>query len=108
MKSVHMDNDEISALSNDYWSKRAPEFSALRMKDYKTPMRTRMRGFIAGVLPEGKRIKALDVGCGAGFLTLLLLGLCCRVTAVDFSDEMLEQAAKNCCDKGYAEVVRNS
>lgn len=97
-----MDNREISMLSNKYWSGRATEFSALRMKDYETPMRARLLEFIASVLPESKGIKALDVGCGAGFLTLLLLELGCAVTAVDFSDEMLEEAAQNCRDKGYA------
>ena len=98
-----MNRDEINALSHDYWSGRAEEFSALRMADYGTPMRPRLREFIRGVLPERERIGALDVGCGAGFLTLLLCELDCAVTAVDFSAEMLEQAAKNCRAQGFEE-----
>ena len=96
-----MDNNEISALSHGYWSGRAEEFSALRMADYETPMRERMETFIRGALPRKRPVKALDVGCGAGFLTLLLLNLGCSVTAVDFSAEMLAQAERNCRDKGY-------
>ena len=67
-----MDNNELSALSHGYWSGRAEEFSALRMADYETPMRERMETFIRSVLPQKRPVKALDVGCGAGFLTLLL------------------------------------
>lgn len=97
-----MDNREISALSHSYWSGRAEEFSALRMADYETPMRWNMQTFIRDVLPEKTPVKALDVGCGAGFLTLLLLALGCEVTAVDFSGEMLAQAERNCREKGYS------
>ena len=92
---------DIDRLSHEYWSGRAEEFSGLRMAEYETPMRPRLREYIRSLLPSSKDIRALDVGCGAGFLTLLLLELGCMVTGVDFSKEMLEQAQKNIREKGF-------
>jgi len=97
--------DEISRSSHEYWSGRAEEFSGLRMKEYETPMRGRLIEFIRPLLPDKKSLEALDVGCGAGFLTLLLLELGCSVTAIDFSAEMLGQAQKNCLEKGFSKGV---
>ena len=99
------DHCDIQTLSHDYWSGRAAEFSALRMKEYETPMRNQLLKYIRTLLPDDRPIQALDVGCGAGFLTLLLLERGCNVTAIDFSDEMLEQAKRNCCEKGFSSGV---
>ena len=40
----------------------------------------------------------LDLGCGTGTLAFLLAGRGARVTAVDFSGNMLQQAKANCPD----------
>lgn len=96
-----MNDQEIRDLSHAYWSGRAQDFSDLRMAEYETPMRPRLREYIRGLLPQGERVCALDAGCGAGFLSILLLELGCRVTAVDFSAEMLVQAEKNIREKGF-------
>lgn len=40
-------------------------------------------------------IRALDVGCGSGFLSMILAKEGCTVTSVDFSEDMLEQARQN-------------
>ena len=95
---------ELNELSLAYWSGRAPEFSALRMAEYETQTRERLREFIRAHLPKkpgDEAVRALDIGCGAGFLTLLLLELGCETTAVDFSKEMLVQAEKNLKDHGF-------
>ena len=93
-----MTNQQLHELSLDYWSNRAEEFSALRIKDYGTSMREAFLQFIKSQLPpiQDRRIKALDLGRGAGFFCLLLNELGCEITAIDFSKEMLEQAKKNC------------
>lgn len=93
-----MTEQQLQQLSLDYWSDRAEEFSALRMKDYETSMRESFLQFIKRQLPpiNNRPIRALDLGCGAGFFCLLLKELGCQVTAIDFSKEMLEQAKKNC------------
>lgn len=49
--------------------------------------------------PPGKAA-ILDVGCGTGFLSLLLSELGYMVTGVDFSDEMMAEAARKAESKG--------
>ena len=87
-----MTNQQLHELSLDYWSNRAEEFSALRIKDYGTSMREAFLQFIKSQLPpiQDRRIKALDLGRGAGFFCLLLNELGCEITAIDFSKEMLD------------------
>jgi ubiquinone/menaquinone biosynthesis C-methylase UbiE len=48
--------------------------------------------------PPGARV--LDAGAGAGALTLLAAALGYRVTALDFSPAMLEQARRKASDRG--------
>lgn len=98
--------ENLNDRSKNYWSGRAAEFSGLRMKDYMSSMRTTYEDFLSELLPEHKNsIQALDVGTGAGFFALILKKLGCKVTAVDFSAEMLEQARKNAREKGLPDIV---
>lgn len=110
---TEMNSREIMKLSHAYWSERAEEFSGLRMEDYGSPMKAVFLGFLQEQLDEtgfrrgieGKSgYKVLDVGCGAGFFSLLMAELGCRVTGVDFSREMLEQAAQNAGSEGFKEI----
>lgn len=103
-------SEEIGEMSRAYWSGRAEEFSELRMEDYASPMREAFLSFLKQNLPSpcpgtgrkdrGGWVRALDLGCGAGFFSLILHELGCLVTAVDFSEEMLDQARKNAEEKG--------
>ena len=96
-----MDSNDIHSISHSYWSGRADDFSELRMAEYDTPMHKNLLAFIRNILPLRENIKALDVGCGAGFLTLLLLELGCETISIDFSHDMLKKAESNCHDKGF-------
>ena len=88
--------DKVSERSRRYWSDRAPEFSALRMREYHSPLKEIYEKFLLTFLPENKNnLRILDVGTGAGFFSLLLGQWGGVVTAVDFSAEMLEQARQN-------------
>lgn len=99
------EQESIQELSYAYWSRRAEEFSQLRMQDYDSPLCPAFKEFLRKNMPEAdKPLKALDAGCGAGFFSLLLSELGCEVTAVDFSEDMLRQAEKNVRDKGYSGV----
>lgn len=114
MKEENMDRPagygDVGEMSHGYWSKRAEEFSRLRMKDYDSPMREAFFYFLKENLPSGRGmgrnqgIRALDIGCGAGFFSLFLDKLGCQVTAVDFSEEMLEQARINAREKGCGDI----
>jgi ubiquinone/menaquinone biosynthesis C-methylase UbiE len=46
------------------------------------------------VLPRGRALDALDVGCGTGFLSFELVGRGHRVTGVDFAPAMIAEARR--------------
>lgn len=74
----------------DYFNRLAPQWDGLAADD-QTPL---LREIVAGSgLREGMRV--LDVGCGTGVLTLLLLAAVGKqgsVVGADFAPAMLEQA----------------
>lgn len=88
--------------SLEYWSGRSAEYSKLHMESYESDKRTKFAEQVAQSLPKVEgQIEALDLGCGSGFMSLLLLDAGCKVTGVDFSEAMLEQARSNVASKGY-------
>lgn len=54
------------------------------------------------VVPKGRALDALDVGCGTGFLSLELAGRGHRVTGVDLAPAMLEAARRKASAQGLA------
>lgn len=110
IREREMTGGEAAELSLAYWSGRAEEFSGLRMKDYASPMREAFKGFLGEQAGEVKKnlgqgtLRALDAGCGAGFFSLILAELGCKVTGIDFSEEMLGQAEKNTREKGLSGI----
>lgn len=54
-------------------------------------------GICSGTFQNG-----LDVGCGAGLSTRALKSLCDRVTGIDSSGEMVEEAKRLYTEQGYA------
>lgn len=44
---------------------------------------------------EKEELKVLDVGCGPGFFPIILAEAGYNVTAVDYTEEMLEKAREN-------------
>ena len=55
-----------------YWEKRSDSFLEQRRQELHSTMAERWMKEINTQLPEGKNLKILDVGCGAGFFTILL------------------------------------
>jgi len=49
---------------------------------------------------KDKKIKALDIGCGPGIASMMLADMGNDVTAIDWSEGMLEQIAKNSKEAG--------
>ena len=90
---------------NTYWSKRAEEFSAVRLQMLAGPSRLTWEAFLKENLPckEGK-IRALDTGTGAGFYAFMLAELGCEVTAIDYSDDMIAEAKKLASQLHYPPV----
>jgi ubiquinone/menaquinone biosynthesis C-methylase UbiE len=90
---------------NRYWSKRAQEFSQCRLIDLASPQKARWLKLIKDNLPERDHaIRTLDVGTGAGFYAFLLSELGCKVKAIDYSEDMIDQAKENAKLLGYPPI----
>ncbi len=84
-----------------YWSKRAPSYSGVNQDE----LQTRQHDVWSRVLVERidacchhKRrqdIHVLDIGTGPGFFAILLAEKGYAVTAVDYTESMLEEAKQN-------------
>lgn len=86
---------DIQERINRYWSMRADEFSAARLAELKEYKRMNWTEQIKRALPDKKRIRALDLGTGAGFFSFLLHDLNCEVVGIDYSQEMINNAVIN-------------
>ncbi|WP_411683151.1 class I SAM-dependent methyltransferase [Clostridium thailandense] len=95
---------ELKEKINDYWSKRADEFGECRLKDLEGFQRKIWTDIISELVPSGKGLRALDIGTGAGFYAFLLYDLGFEVTAVDYSQNMIDNAIKNSEKLGYKHI----
>ncbi len=84
-----------------YWTKRAPSYSEVNQEE----LRTRQHDIWSRVLttridacyPDKRRqdIHVLDIGTGPGFFAILLAEKGYAVTAVDYTESMLQEAKRN-------------
>ena len=56
-------------------------------------------------LGDGQKHKILDVGCGTGFISLLLAQIECDVTAIDNNVAMLKEAEKIAEELGFSNKI---
>lgn len=83
--------------NTDFWDRRAPCFSRAAAKnDYSEQ-------FI-GIISPQPHWTVLDVGCGAGTLAIPMASSVSTVTAMDFSDAMLDLLQKQCNEKDIANI----
>jgi len=95
--------DAVKQLIRQHWDRRAPSFDAespshgLRTEDQALAWQ-RLISEIAGETP----LDALDIGCGTGFLSLLLAAQGHHVTGVDVAPAMLAEARVKAAQRGLA------
>lgn len=89
---------------NDYWSERSDEFSKCRLKDLQGLQRKIWKEIIRERIPSGRGLHALDVGTGGGFYAIILADLGFKVTAIDYSDKMINNAMENSKKLGYENI----
>lgn len=78
-----------------YWSKRAADFGALRMKEFSGKMRERWMAEFRKHLPMDKPLRILDLGTGTGFFAFLLGMEGHTVTGIDLTEDMICQARRS-------------
>lgn len=78
-----------------YWNERAEGFSLANLEQLRTDAKDHWLAALRQHAPRKEKLKCLDVGCGPGFLAILLAKEGHDVTAVDYTEKMLEHAAKN-------------
>lgn len=88
-----------------YWTKRAPSYSEYVRKSFDTDEEERWAETLSAYFPEenGAPLRILDIGTGPGYYARIFAKRGYEVTAVDYSEGMLEEARRNCGE--YADSV---
>ncbi|MBQ9698569.1 MAG: class I SAM-dependent methyltransferase, partial [Acidaminococcaceae bacterium] len=81
-------------LVTDYWTKRAPAFKKQRQAELKSEKMLQWQTEICSRLPQKSGLTILDIGCGAGFFSILLAEKGHNVTGIDLTESMIEEARK--------------
>ena len=76
----------------NYWSKRSDDFFDLRIEELKSDKRQLWQDEIIANLPDKEHLKILDVGCGTGFFSVILLSLGHDVIGIDLTESMIQKA----------------
>ncbi len=85
----------------DYWDKRAPGYSEKSAAELSGIDAHIWSKRLSDLLPTKKELCCLDIGCGPGFLGILLCKMGHCVTFSDYSQGMLDQAKLNVQGEGY-------
>ena len=94
-------NQKIIQENLAYWTRRAESYSAVNRYELQTGQRQKwsaeIRRRIEGHFPKAKPqdIRVLEVGTGPGFFAIILAEAGYKVTAIDLTPAMLEEAKRN-------------
>lgn len=80
-----------------YWTNRAEGYSQVNQEELAGENRYNWIRELEAQIPSGRKeeLEILDIGTGPGFFSILLAEKGYHVTAVDYTEAMLEEARKN-------------
>ena len=88
--------------TRQYWDREAATFDSQPDHGLRDPMvREAWTNLLANSLPSAPA-SVLDIGCGTGTLSLVLVGLGYEVTGIDLSEAMITRAKAKTKAAGYA------
>jgi ubiquinone/menaquinone biosynthesis C-methylase UbiE len=93
--------EHLQETNHDYWSHRAPGYSSYNQEELSDSRRELWSDTLLRLIETYDPyrapgdIRVLDIGTGPGFFALLLAQAGYKVTALDCTEEMLEEARKN-------------
>ena len=92
----HKVKDLLSEIES-YWTTRAEGYSEVNHKELNGMQKRAWLEVLKGQFPEKAKdeIKILDIGTGPGFFPVILAEAGYKVTAVDYTQEMLDTAKRN-------------
>jgi Methylase involved in ubiquinone/menaquinone biosynthesis len=95
---------ELLEKVEQYWDGRSEGYCEVNLQELDSFKRNAWIDLINEYAPKvsGRKIKVLDIGTGPGFFAIVMASCGYEVTAVDYTDAMLQKAKKN------AGVYRNS
>lgn len=81
----------------EYWTNRAEGYSMVNQEELAGEQKEKWLHYLTARFPDRdpSQISVLDIGTGPGFFAIILAEAGYRVTAVDYTQEMLKQAKQN-------------
>ena len=92
--------EEIKQRMSDYWTERALDFSRLRMKELSGGKHALWLAEFDRYLPPKKSLDILDLGTGTGFFCFLLGREGHRMTGIDLTAGMIDEACRTSAELG--------
>lgn len=86
--------EAIKERVSSYWTKRSADFAKLREKELESELAGLWLSEIEAQLPKETGLRILDVGTGSGFFAVLLAEKGHRVTGIDLTPAMIDEAGK--------------
>lgn len=83
-----------------YWSTRAIGYSARTKDELQGDTKLDWLDIIHKYAHNAQKLRVLDIGCGAGFFSILLAQHGHEVTGIDYTEDMLVCSRRNALDAG--------
>ena len=100
---ISYEEDDRKEKIASYWTKRSDSFLKQRRDELHSPLAVRWMKEIHRYMPEKEgKLKILDVGCGAGFFSVLLAKEGHTVTGIDLTPDMIAGAKELAKEEGVS------